>query len=310
MSEINLDVLIITADKKKSLFYRKQLKYKYTLDAVYHADNIEQGLLLTQQEKPNLILINLDPDNINGIDFIKAVRDKLRLSIPIIIITDVGNARIATQALIAGANEYFTFEEINKPLFYERLNAVFLKQETANTFIKDCIEYKSMALLDSLTGLYNRSGFKEYASKALSYAERHDWPLSCLYIDLDNFKNINDEYTHEIGDCLLKEVAARLKEVLRQEDIIARYGGDEFVVITVGQDDPNKIALIAKKIINAIKKPFHLDKKPISINASIGIATKENNNMKLEELVHHADIALHQQKKNHKGHYGFYHKVC
>ena len=164
--------------------------------------------------------------------------------------------------------------------------------------------FKDLCSFDELTNVYNRHGLKNYLSKELAFAIRHDFPLTCFYLDLDLFKKINDEQGHDIGDDILVETAKRLKLCLREEDILSRYGGDEFIIICIGLSDKTKIISLANKIINAIQKSYQTPKGSAYINISIGISIS-NKNSTLQSLINNADIALHESKET-KGILKFY----
>ena len=165
-----------------------------------------------------------------------------------------------------------------------------------------------LAYHDALTGLYNRINFEEYLIHALIVANRNTTILAVLFIDLDRFKIINDTLGHDIGDEVLKAVASRLKESLRDSDIISRWGGDEFVVILENLTSPSDTAFIATNIIENIKEPIDIGEHSLIITASIGIALYPENGKDTSTLVKHADSAMYLAKETGKNNFRYYTK--
>jgi len=161
------------------------------------------------------------------------------------------------------------------------------------------------AFHDLLTGLPNRALFKNRLEHAFTQAKRQGWLLAVLFMDLDGFKDLNDKYGHDAGDTILKTTAQRLKDTLRDEDTISRFGGDEFLYLLTEINDTTNIVIIAEKIIDAIRAPFDLiiDKVKVhaQIGVSIGIAVFPKDGTTVEKLVKQADAAMYQAKQNRSG---------
>ena len=152
------------------------------------------------------------------------------------------------------------------------------------------------ALYDRLTQLPNRELFHDRMQRALARVRRDQVLLSLLYLDLDKFKEVNDTFGHGAGDLLLQQVARRLEECVRAGDTVARFGGDEFVVLLENIGVPEHAALIIEKIRSALKKPFDLAGQKISIVASIGVAHCPLHGDDEKQLLAHADKAMYLQK--------------
>ena len=163
-----------------------------------------------------------------------------------------------------------------------------------------------LASFDSLTGLPNRTLFYDRLSQVTSRAARTHNAVAVLFLDLDRFKNINDTFGHNFGDLLLKSVAVRLKNCIREGDTVARLGGDEFIVILDAMATPDHTYLVAEKILNALSKPFSLQEREIFITASIGIAVYPDDGENYETLVRNADIAMYRAKEEGKNNYQIY----
>ncbi|NCO66726.1 MAG: hypothetical protein AUK32_09985 [Candidatus Aquicultor secundus] len=175
---------------------------------------------------------------------------------------------------------------------------------TERKIAEETIKY--MAYYDSLTGLPNRTLFNDRLSAALGHAHRNNERLAVLFIDLDNFKIINDTLGHAVGDELLQAVAERLKKCVRIEDTIARLGGDEFVIMSSRVDNPEHAAALAKRLLETIRPPFNLEERDFHITTSIGIALYPNDGEDNQALLKNADTALYSAKGLGRNNYQFY----
>jgi len=157
------------------------------------------------------------------------------------------------------------------------------------------------ALHDSLTGLPNRTMFAECVKEALVAGERERQPRALLMLDLDGFKEVNDELGHEQGDLVLQEVAWRLRRVVRKADTVARIGGDEFAVLPAGATDISHAILIAEKILEAFEPAFELGEHTVDIGGSIGITVYPDHGDDAPTLARHADRAMYVAKRSRSG---------
>jgi diguanylate cyclase (GGDEF)-like protein len=162
-----------------------------------------------------------------------------------------------------------------------------------------------MAHHDALTGLPNRVLFHAQLEHALRWRGR-EGRVAVLFIDLDNFKNINDTLGHQVGDTLLKTVAARLQECVRSGDVVARLGGDEFVIVQTELEDPTDAANLATRVREAILDSCEIDNHNIVVDASIGIALSPDDGSEPNELIKNADLALFGAKASGRGTYRFF----
>jgi diguanylate cyclase (GGDEF)-like protein/PAS domain S-box-containing protein len=161
-------------------------------------------------------------------------------------------------------------------------------------------ELRHQAFHDSLTGLANRALFEDRLAHALAGARRHGRPIAVLFLDLDDFKTINDSLGHAIGDDLLRAVAIRIAGVVRVTDTAARLGGDEFAVLLEMFDEDGDPDLIAGRLLQALEPPFDVGGRQLRVNASIGIAEGDGT-VAVEELLRNADTAMYVAKGAGKG---------
>jgi len=163
-----------------------------------------------------------------------------------------------------------------------------------------------LAQFDSLTGLANRALFTDRFAQAIVQAKRRNNPLGVLFIDLDEFKIVNDTLGHAAGDELLKGVAGRLKTTLRPGDSVARIAGDEFAVLLAELANAADAALVAQKIIAALTEPFELHGQEVLITASVGIATYPADGQEASALLAAADAAMYRAKQSGRNAYQFF----
>ncbi|WP_421863735.1 EAL domain-containing protein [Motiliproteus sp.] len=167
-------------------------------------------------------------------------------------------------------------------------------------------QIRYQANYDALTGLPNRSLLSDRLEQAIAAAKREQWMLGVLFLDLDHFKVINDTFGHAVGDELLQLVSARLKACLRESDTIARFGGDEFVILLPDIRETDSVAQVATYIIEQITRSFTLYGREIYIGASIGITIYPDDADKADTLLQNADMAMYQAKESGRSTYQFF----
>ncbi|MHB0979345.1 MAG: diguanylate cyclase domain-containing protein [Thermoleophilia bacterium] len=165
------------------------------------------------------------------------------------------------------------------------------------TEIMETEKLRYNATHDALTGLPNRFLLDDRLEYALAYARRVGNGLAILFVDLDNFKDVNDTLGHAHGDALLVEVAGRIVSVLRESDTVGRPGGDEFIVVITDTKDPTQVEFTARRLRKAVTSPCHLGTENVHITASIGIALFPKDGMDATSLIHHADLAMYGAKR-------------
>jgi diguanylate cyclase (GGDEF)-like protein/PAS domain S-box-containing protein len=166
------------------------------------------------------------------------------------------------------------------------------------------IEYLSQH--DSLTGLPNRTRLQEFLDGKLKAAPTHEHPLVMLSVDLDRFKPVNDLLGHAAGDHVLTEISHRLGECVRSGDLVARIGGDEFVLILTDISSQEQVEALCRRLINSVEKPVAINDQEVFVSASIGIAMAPNDASQATELLRYADIALYEAKAGGRNTWRFY----
>lgn len=280
---------------------------------VYQVRSVSSALQNLSHTKYDALILDLNLSGNNGLEDVKKFLHDYP-SLPIVILAGNDDQKLAVQCLHLGVQDYIYKNQLNAELL-NRIMRYAIERKQIHLQLKQALaesdrrnhQLTLLARTDNLTGLPNRAYFFEVAKKAIATAERLQKSLGVLYFDLDSFKIINDRYGHSAGDHVLKEIAVRLKNQLRNSDIAARIGGDEFVVLTNLLDDPVQSYSLARKVHDIICQPIILDNNEFLVGASIGIATyPEVKNV--EELVQAADMAMYEAKDNNQHYACFYTK--
>ena len=159
---------------------------------------------------------------------------------------------------------------------------------------------------DVLTGLENRFALNERLELLLAHARRAGEPVAVLFIDLDHFKKINDSHGHQAGDRLLVAAAQRMRELLRDIDVLGRIGGDEFVIVLAGPLSPDSVSTVAVRVVQALSTPYQLDAVTVHSGASVGVALYPEDGADRETLLRHADMAMYAAKHEGRGNFQFF----
>ena len=215
-------------------------------------------------------------------------------------------------------NEEVEYQRKDGTRFFAVNSATTVKDEDGNPIyfdgvISDITERKraeaqvyQLAHYDSLTGLPNRALLRDRLGQAMHDARRRGAKLAVMYLDLDRFKTVNDSLGHETGDKLLKAVATRLRECMRDSDTISRQGGDEFLLILRDVNDPPSVARIAEKLQEAVAKPVRIGEYELHVTPSIGISLFPDDADDLDELIRNADAAMYHAKENGRFNFQFF----
>ena len=249
----------------------------------------------------DLILLDLLMPGMDGfqvMESLKAIETEGYL--PVLAVTAQPAHKL--RALQGGAKDFITkpFDLAEVLMRVHNMLEVRLLHEAARNHGK---MLESLALNDPLTGLANRRLLADRITMALLHARRHKSAMAVMYLDLDGFKEVNDTLGHGAGDDLLKMVAGRLLATVREEDTVARPGGDEFIIALWHVSDTDDAATVASKVIKAVSQPYCLDGHPVSITISAGIGIYPLHGEDADSLMKSADLALYEAKRAGKNAY-------
>ncbi|QYJ82412.1 diguanylate cyclase [Shewanella rhizosphaerae] len=273
-------VLVVDDVKTNVLIMRQCLKEMFQ---VWTADSGEECLRVAKQ-KPDIILLDVLMPGMDGYQVCRQLKaDPETAEIPIIFVTAKDSDEDEQKGLEIGAVDYIT-KPIRPAIVRARVSThIQLKQHSD--------KLKFMALHDQLTGLYNRHFLAERAAQSLSAMVRHQQELSIVMLDLDHFKKINDFNGHHIGDLVLQAVAKLLQDCFRKEDVVARMGGEEFVILMeCGLD-------IAREKTEDVRQQLaRLNPMGLEVTGSFGVVTANPQNAELSHLLVLADEAVYKAK--------------
>ena len=291
--------MVLIADDDPSM----RLVLKYTMEQsgylVVEAGNGLEALEAIKQQTPDLILMDAVMPEMNGFVATEAIK-KIEecFHVPVLMATSLNDDQSIGMAFSAGASDYIT-----KPF-----NWSVLKHRTARLLAAADAQEKihHLAYHDSLTGLPNRALFIDRIDQAISRAEREDGQFAILFIDIDNFKVINDSMGHAAGDELLTIVSQRLTQNLRKTDTVARIGGDEFTIILEEIKSVENVSLVAKNILSVLDEPVEINQIEIHISGSIGVALYPQDGSDVGVLLKNSDTAMYRAKELGRKNFQFY----
>ena len=262
---------------------------------LHHAYNAQEGLALLRRHRPDLVLLDLDMPDTNGMDVCRQIRaDPALVATPVIFLTGTIEVSVKVQAFDLGAIDYVT-----KPFDSVELRARVRGALRTKQYY-DMLAAK--AQLDAITGLWNRSFFDARLAEEVAATLRHQRPLALVMVDIDHFKRINDTWGHPFGDLTLREVGQALQEALRQEDVICRYGGEEFAVILRDATVASACAAAARLRERLLSLVLDANGEPVRITASFGAAASDlfayPKDFNGAALLSRADAALYEAKRS------------
>ena len=249
----------------------------------------EEALQLAGEHGPDLLLVDVTMPGRDGYEVCRAIQAESRTPPPVIFLTahSQTNARVA--GLDAGAVDY-----IVKPFANEELIARVRAALRTKAVHDGLVETASR---DGLTGVFNRRELDIRAQQAVALAARHSRPFSCLLLDIDHFKKVNDTYGHAVGDGVLREAARRISDSSRVSDTVGRYGGEEFVVLLPETDGDGAVAAADKLRAELASTAVVVGEIGITIRASIGAAVLGHAMSSAADLYAAADQALYRAKE-------------
>ena len=258
---------------------------------VVHVESLKAALNQIASQGFDAVLLDLNLKDISGMDNILAIKEE-NPDLPVIVLSGVDSDAIALDAIDHGAQEYVMKGHCDGKIIRLAIQSSIKRKAVERRLFKQ-------ANYDPLTGLPNRTMFQDYVEKAICKAERWKRHETVMFVDLDYFKKTNDTYGHDAGNAVLKEAAIRMKTVLRESDIVARYGGDEFTILLDDRSDDSRSAAgqAVTKLIYAFHAPFEYEGNSIDMSASIGIATYPASGSDFRSLIKSADKAMYKAKK-------------
>ena len=258
----------------------------------------QDGYHKALSELPDLILLDMMMPVWDGIKTLKELKKNLTTAdIPVIMVSANDTDTTIIEALDIGAHDY-----IAKPYIYEvlaaRLRSALRLKKAQDDLEQANITLANLASLDPLTEVYNRRHFYTLAKAEYSRARRHKRPLVILMLDVDFFKRINDKYGHAIGDQVLISLTQLCRKIIRQSDILARFGGEEFVICCPDTTLEDGCQLSKRLCMELRNSGLSIPGQAIDVTASIGVAAMNPADICLEDIINRADTLLYDAKNS------------
>ena len=286
----NLKFLVVEDDPDYAGFLHETIKVCFGASDVTFAQNTEDALAAIAKHDFDVCLLDYFLGSETGLDVLRN-SDAIARPTAYILLTSKVDRKVAVEALRLGAMDYlvkggfdrFELERSVAYALYRRRKEMDLLRE---------------ALRDPLTGLGNRDLFIEQAQLLREQAQRDGSIFAIVYMDIDDFKPVNDTHGHPVGDELLKRIAKRIKERLRGSDAVARVGGDEFIVLLSRVKNAETASTVSDELATAIRQPYQIEGIHIEIGVSIGVALFPTDADGIDHLTRLADARMYENKNS------------
>lgn len=265
---------------------------------VHEATDGAEAIDAARRTKADLILMDGAMPGVDGFAACSALRKQADLcKTPILMITMFDDERSVERAFTAGATDYIT-KPVNWAVLRSRVRRLISEKNGGKHLVA--------AQHDALTALPDRSLFLDRLGYMLARSRRTNEIFGLAFVDLDDFKLVNDSYGHEFGDRVLRELAERLLASVRESDTVARFGGDEFTLLLHGVGSEHDVSIALQRVIQRIAQPFKVDEREVTITCSIGVALYPTDGEDPKTLLRHADAAMYRAKEQGRNQYHFY----
>jgi diguanylate cyclase (GGDEF)-like protein len=261
------------------------------------AGSLTKGINIAEKGV-DVVLLDLNlPDSAGEETFLKL--ELMMPDIPVVVLSDFGDESTSVGIVQKGAQDYLIKGKVDAAVLVRTLLFAIERKKAAESI-------KKLAFYDALTGLPNRILFTDRFNLAMAENRRNPGKIALVMLDMDHFKEINDNLGHDAGDSLLKDASQRILNILRETDTACRLGGDEFALMITGAPDKDRVQEIAGRILDALRSPFDLHGIKQSVTASLGISLYPDDGELLKTLIERADIAMYEAKKAGRNSYQFY----
>lgn len=269
------------------------------------APDLRQGMQILASCVPDLILLDLSLPDSQGFDTFLKVRAQA-LEVPLLILTASNDESEALRAVREGAQDYLVKGGLDIRFLIQSIHYSIERQRILGRWKAEWKKQYHLATHDSLTLLANRLFFEEYLTFSLVESRRHGGQVAVLFVDIDHFKQVNDDWGHDTGDELLQKVAQRLKTSLREEDLVARMGGDEFAILLRHLKGPEDAEVVAKRIQAILASPLSIKDRQYFVRISMGISIYPLDTENAFALITSADQAMYAVKKKGGSNYKYF----
>ncbi len=298
-TDLNRGPTLLIVDDSESM--RMLLREMLITDGyrIVEASDGDAALEVFESLQPDMVLLDLVMPQMDGVTLCRRLRELATGgSVPVLMVTMSEDPQSVERAFAAGVTDYVT-KPVHTAVLRKRVEYL-LKAGAAERHIRH------LAFHDTLTGLPNRMLLSDRLTQSLAQAKRHNRTIAVMFVDLDQFKWVNDTLGHDAGDDLLRIIAARLSACVRNSDTVARLGGDEFVLVLDGLRGPEDVTRVAQKLLDTIQAPMNISSREVRVGGSIGVAVYPSDGDDAEQLMKHADTAMYRAKEGGRNQYRFF----
>lgn len=302
-----MKLLLVDDDELDRIAVERVLQKPNLVKSIVHASTAVSALKLFDEQVFDLVLLDYRLPDMECLDILKKITSHESKHAAVVILTGIDdNEIIEKECIVAGAQDFLLKQELS-PRHLTKALVHAQARHSLNQKLKEThARLKYLAENDPMTGLSNRHFFEEKLRLAILRAQRTEGNIGLLFLDIDNFKLINDSLGHDVGDQLLQQVANILQLVIRQGDIVCRLGGDEFAIIAHDIDTESSVGILAQRVLDSLSKPVMLSKAEHFISCSIGISTYPKCAQSAEDMLKFADLAMYHVKQHGKNGFHFY----
>jgi diguanylate cyclase (GGDEF)-like protein len=294
-----IKVLLVEDNPGDARLIRQMLaEASATVFDLNHVEELRDAYKCLKEDDYDVVMVDLSLPNMRGTKTVDEIQSEFP-KVPIVVLSGLSDEALAVKAVEGGAQDYVVKGQGDGNLVSRSLRYAIERKR-----VEEHLAF--LAHYDHLTGLANRALFRDRLNQSLARADRNKNQVALMFLDLDNFKAVNDTLGHDAGDLLLQGVSERLRRCVRKTDTVARLGGDEFTVILEGITSMQQPAMVAQKILDSLLMPFNLSGHEVFITTSIGITIYPSDSETIKDLLKYADRAMYRAKEHGCNHYQFY----
>jgi diguanylate cyclase (GGDEF)-like protein len=294
-----IKVLLVEDNPGDARLIRQMLaEASATVFDLNHVEELRDAFKCLKEEDYDVVMVDLSLPNVRGTKTVDEIQSEFP-KVPIVVLSGLSDEALAVKAVEGGAQDYVVKGQGDGNLVSRSLRYAIERKR-----VEEHLAF--LAHYDHLTGLANRALFRDRLNQSLARADRNKNQVALMFLDLDNFKAVNDTLGHDAGDLLLQGVSERIRRCVRKTDTVARLGGDEFTVILEGITSMQQPAMVAQKILDSLLMPFNLSGHEVFITTSIGITIYPSDSETIKDLLKYADRAMYRAKEQGCNHYQFY----
>ncbi|MDP8568898.1 two-component system response regulator [Methylophilus aquaticus] len=303
-------LLLVDDDELDRMAVVRVLKNPNLVKDIVHASTAVKALKLYEESTFDIVLLDYRLPDMECLDVLNQLTQHTEKHAAVVILTGMeDNEAIERNCIFAGAQDFLLKKELSERHLTKALVHAQARHALNSKLIDTHKRLKYLAENDPMTGLSNRYYFEEHLRGAIQRAHRLNFQLGLIYLDIDNFKMINDSLGHDSGDQLLQQIAQRLLDVVREGDVVCRLGGDEFAIIVHDLETETSVGALSQRVIESVREPIVLNNTEQFVTCSIGIATFPRCATNAEDMLKRADLAMYQVKREGRNGFNFFSEV-